>query len=129
MSKEPSRAIRFTQIYGDDIQAYLKHTVFLEKPPRSSLILSGRSSSRARCSCIPRRTTSESFSDVSERSLAEQSDSSYLRFGERVVNDIVNRTRVDCGLAGILDLETGELEDRMHSFALSETLKYAYLIL
>lgn len=45
------------------------------------------------------------------------------------MNDIVNRTRVDCGLAGILDLETGELEDRMHSFALSETLKYAYLIL
>lgn len=45
------------------------------------------------------------------------------------MRDIVNRTRVECGLAGIQDVETGELEDRMHSFALSETLKYAYLIL
>lgn len=49
-------------------------------------------------------------------------DSSYLRFGERVVHDIANRTKVPCGLAALQSVGTGEQQDRMHSFAVSETL-------
>lgn len=54
-------------------------------------------------------------------------DEYYLEVAERVLLDLVNRTWVDCGLASIENLETGKLEDRMHSFMLSETLKYLYL--
>ncbi|KAH8929213.1 glycoside hydrolase family 47 protein [Atractiella rhizophila] len=54
-------------------------------------------------------------------------DPYYLDMAERIVGDLVNRTRVECGLAGISDLTTGKLDDRMHSFALSETLKYLFL--
>ncbi|KAG0150778.1 hypothetical protein CROQUDRAFT_37750 [Cronartium quercuum f. sp. fusiforme G11] len=60
-------------------------------------------------------------------------DEFYLEMAERVLHDIINRTWVPCGLAGIKNLETGErntncaLADRMNSFVLSETLKYLYL--
>ncbi|PLW45188.1 hypothetical protein PCANC_11314 [Puccinia coronata f. sp. avenae] len=54
-------------------------------------------------------------------------DEYYLEVAERVLTDLVNRTWVDCGLASIANLITGKLEDRQHSFMLSETLKYLYL--
>ena len=40
-------------------------------------------------------------------------DDYYLRFGERMLLDIVNRTHVPCGLASIDDIRTGALSDRM----------------
>ena len=55
-------------------------------------------------------------------------DDYYLRFGERFLHDLINRTVVPCGLASIEDVTMGEHDDRMHSFVLSETLKYAYLL-
>ena len=47
---------------------------------------------------------------------------SYLDLGERIILDIVNRTKVDCGLAALANVQTGERENRMHSFVLAETL-------
>ncbi|KAF5388298.1 hypothetical protein D9615_000341 [Tricholomella constricta] len=55
-------------------------------------------------------------------------DPFYLDVGERVLFDLITRARVDCGLAGIQDLRTNKRDDRMESFALSETLKYLYLL-
>ncbi|KAG8218733.1 glycoside hydrolase family 47 protein [Butyriboletus roseoflavus] len=55
-------------------------------------------------------------------------DTYYLDIGERVLKDLVIRTKVDCGLTGIKDLRTNARDDRMESFALSETLKYLYLL-
>lgn len=50
-------------------------------------------------------------------------DSFYLDAGERMLTDIIKRSRVDCGLCGIQDLRTNKRDDRMESFALAETLK------
>lgn len=47
----------------------------------------------------------------------------YLDIGERVFNDILSRSKVDCGLASIENLLTNQRDDRMESFVLSETLK------
>ncbi|KAG6872750.1 hypothetical protein C0995_006952 [Termitomyces sp. Mi166 len=55
-------------------------------------------------------------------------DPFYLDVGERVLFDLITRSKVDCGLAGIQDLRTNKRDDRMESFALSETLKYLYLL-
>ncbi|KIJ70173.1 glycoside hydrolase family 47 protein [Hydnomerulius pinastri MD-312] len=55
-------------------------------------------------------------------------DPYYLDVGERILRDITARTKVECGLAGIKDLRTNARDDRMESFALSETLKYLYLL-
>ncbi|KAK7049598.1 hypothetical protein VNI00_005629 [Paramarasmius palmivorus] len=55
-------------------------------------------------------------------------DTFYLDVGERVLFDLITRARVDCGLAGIQDLRTNKRDDRMESFALSETLKYLFLL-
>ncbi|KAF7301339.1 alpha-1,2-Mannosidase [Mycena indigotica] len=55
-------------------------------------------------------------------------DSFYLDVGERVLFDITTRAKVPCGLTGIKDLRTNARDDRMESFALSETLKYLYLL-
>ncbi|KAB5594202.1 Alpha mannosidase-like protein [Ceratobasidium theobromae] len=55
-------------------------------------------------------------------------DTFYLDVGERVLRDLTRRAKVDCGLATISNLQTGERGDRMESFALSETLKYLYLL-
>lgn len=55
-------------------------------------------------------------------------DEFYLRVGERVLRDIRRRTITPCGFATLANVETGETEDRMESFLLSETLKYLYLL-
>ncbi|KAJ6539265.1 alpha mannosidase-like protein [Mycena capillaripes] len=55
-------------------------------------------------------------------------DPFYLDVGERVLFDITTRSKVSCGLAGIKDLRTNARDDRMESFALSETLKYLFLL-
>lgn len=52
-------------------------------------------------------------------------DPFYLDVGERVLHDIIHRAKVECGLTSISDLRTNQREDRMESFALSETLKVA----
>ncbi|QRW05174.1 glycoside hydrolase family 47 protein [Ceratobasidium sp. AG-Ba] len=55
-------------------------------------------------------------------------DPFYLDVGERVLLDLIRRAKVDCGLSTLSNVQTGEHEDRMESFALSETLKYLYLL-
>ncbi|KZS97985.1 hypothetical protein SISNIDRAFT_405596 [Sistotremastrum niveocremeum HHB9708] len=55
-------------------------------------------------------------------------DSFYLDVGERVLEDIIARAKVECGLTGILDLHNNTRDDRMESFVLSETLKYLTLL-
>lgn len=55
-------------------------------------------------------------------------DTWYLHVGEMVMKDINRRCRTDCGFAGIQNVVTGELTDRMESFFLGETTKYLYLL-
>ncbi|KAG6368164.1 hypothetical protein INS49_002365 [Diaporthe citri] len=55
-------------------------------------------------------------------------DSWYLYVGEMVMRDINRRCRTECGFAGIQNVVTGELTDRMESFFLGETTKYLYLL-
>lgn len=50
-------------------------------------------------------------------------DPFYLSVGERVLDDLKAKAKVPCGLSTISNLLTGEREDRMESFLLSETLK------
>jgi hypothetical protein len=47
----------------------------------------------------------------------------YLDIGKTVFTDLLVRTKVECGIAGVKDLWSNALEDRMESFVLSETLK------
>ncbi|GAB1518785.1 hypothetical protein RhiTH_001850 [Rhizoctonia solani] len=55
-------------------------------------------------------------------------DPFYLDVGERVLHDLIRRAKVNCGLSTLSNVQSGEHEDRMESFALSETLKYLFLI-
>lgn len=55
-------------------------------------------------------------------------DTWYLYVGEMVMEDINRRCRTECGFAGIQNVVTGELSDRMESFFLGETTKYLYLL-
>ncbi|KAG8920690.1 alpha mannosidase-like protein [Tulasnella sp. 418] len=55
-------------------------------------------------------------------------DPFYLDVGERVLNDLVRNTKTKCGFATVANLVSGERNDRMESFMLSETLKYLYLL-
>jgi hypothetical protein len=50
-------------------------------------------------------------------------DPMYLDIGKTVLSDLLLRAKVECGIAGIQDLKTNALDDRMESFVLSETLK------
>ncbi|KAF8314870.1 alpha-mannosidase [Cantharellus anzutake] len=56
-------------------------------------------------------------------------DSFYLDVGARILEDFIRRTKVPCGLATVSNVLTGAHEDRMESFALSESLKASYLYL
>lgn len=52
----------------------------------------------------------------------------YLHVGEMVLHDIERRCWQPCGWAGLEDVRTGELKDRMESFFLGETAKYLFLL-
>ena len=52
----------------------------------------------------------------------------YLHVGEMALRDIKRRCWTKCGWAGLQDVRTGELNDRMESFFLGETAKYLYLL-
>ncbi|EPS58695.1 hypothetical protein M569_16118, partial [Genlisea aurea] len=52
----------------------------------------------------------------------------YLEVGKSIVNSLNLYARVNGGFASIRDVVTMELEDHQHSFFLSETCKYLYLL-
>lgn len=52
----------------------------------------------------------------------------YLVSVLRFYQTLKNTTRAPCGFASVSDVSTGQLEDSMESFFLSETLKYLYLL-
>lgn len=52
----------------------------------------------------------------------------YLHVGEMVLRDIKRRCWTKCGWAGLRDVKTGEMIDRMESFFLGETAKYMFLL-
>jgi len=53
----------------------------------------------------------------------------YRELGATMFDAIDRATRTDAGFAALADIRTGEKKDRMHSFLLAETFKYAYLLL
>ncbi|KAJ6098666.1 hypothetical protein N7467_000201 [Penicillium canescens] len=52
----------------------------------------------------------------------------YLHVGEMVLSDLKRRCWTKCGWAGIRNVLTGELIDRMESFFIGETAKYLFLL-
>ncbi|XP_042474145.1 alpha-mannosidase I MNS5-like isoform X3 [Zingiber officinale] len=52
----------------------------------------------------------------------------YMEVGERMIDSLNFYARVDGGFASIRDVSTMQLEDHQHSFFLSETCKYLYLL-
>lgn len=52
----------------------------------------------------------------------------YLHVGEMVLRDVKRRCWTKCGWAGLRDVQTGEMIDRMESFFLGETAKYMFLL-
>lgn len=55
-------------------------------------------------------------------------DPFYLNVGYRILQDFKFRFKKECGFGGMQDLISGEPQDRMETFVLSETLKYLYLL-
>lgn len=55
-------------------------------------------------------------------------DPYYLHVGETILKDIRRRSWTPCGLAGLVDVTTGQLANRMESFFIGETVKYLYLM-
>ena len=52
----------------------------------------------------------------------------YLRAAQQMMDGLIRHTRVPGGFASIRSVATMEHEDHQHSFFLSETCKYLYLI-
>ncbi|KAI7815960.1 glycoside hydrolase, partial [Gamsiella multidivaricata] len=55
-------------------------------------------------------------------------DPFYLEVGEMILRDLQTYTKTKCGWASLRSVIDKKLEDRMESFALSETIKYLYLL-
>jgi ER degradation enhancer, mannosidase alpha-like 2 len=56
-------------------------------------------------------------------------DERWRRMGAAMWTAVDRSTRTDAGFAALADVRTRKQEDRMHSFFLAETLKYAWLVL
>ncbi len=52
----------------------------------------------------------------------------YFHVGEMILKDTKRQCWAPCGWAGLQDVRTGELADRMESFFLGETTKYLFLL-
>ncbi|KAL5212754.1 hypothetical protein ABZP36_023601 [Zizania latifolia] len=52
----------------------------------------------------------------------------YLEVGEAIIGSLNYYTKVDGGFASVKDVSTMKLEDHQHSFFLSETCKYLFLL-
>ncbi|XP_022135212.1 alpha-mannosidase I MNS5 isoform X1 [Momordica charantia] len=52
----------------------------------------------------------------------------YFEVGESIMKSLVLYTKVEGGFASVRDVTTMQLEDHQHSFFLSETCKYLYLL-
>uniref|UniRef100_A0A0E0CRA7 alpha-1,2-Mannosidase n=1 Tax=Oryza meridionalis TaxID=40149 RepID=A0A0E0CRA7_9ORYZ len=52
----------------------------------------------------------------------------YLEVGEAIIGSLNYYTKVDGGFASVRDVSTMKLEDHQHSFFLSETCKYLFLL-
>lgn len=55
-------------------------------------------------------------------------DPFYLNVGVTILESIETKFKHKCGFGGFQDVTTGEPQDRMETFILSETLKYLYLL-
>lgn len=55
-------------------------------------------------------------------------DPFYLNIGVEILESFKGRFKYECGFGGIQDVIGGEVQDRMETFVLSETLKYLYLL-
>ncbi|KAG0045884.1 alpha mannosidase-like protein [Gryganskiella cystojenkinii] len=55
-------------------------------------------------------------------------DPFYLQVGEMILRDLQSYTKTKCGWASLQSVIDKKLEDRMESFALSETFKYLFLL-
>ncbi|KAF8978196.1 alpha mannosidase-like protein [Entomortierella lignicola] len=55
-------------------------------------------------------------------------DPFYLQVGEMILRDLQKYAKTRCGWASLASVIDKKLEDRMESFALSETIKYLYLL-
>ncbi|KAF9122761.1 alpha mannosidase-like protein [Mortierella sp. 14UC] len=55
-------------------------------------------------------------------------DPFYLEVGEMILRDLEALTKTKCGWASLKSVIDRKLEDRMESFALSETFKYLFLL-
>ncbi|KAJ3106016.1 ER degradation-enhancing alpha-mannosidase-like protein 2 [Phlyctochytrium planicorne] len=55
-------------------------------------------------------------------------DPNILKLGMEFVDRLNNKTRTKFGFANVADVRTLDLEDKMESFFLAETLKYLYLL-
>ncbi|CAR29100.1 hypothetical protein ZYGR_0Z00210 [Zygosaccharomyces rouxii] len=55
-------------------------------------------------------------------------DPFYLNVGVAILESLQTRFKHECGFGGFQDVTTGEPQDRMETFILSETLKYLYLL-
>ncbi|QHS73841.1 alpha-1,2-mannosidase MNL1 [Saccharomyces paradoxus] len=55
-------------------------------------------------------------------------DPFYLNIGVHLLKDLKQRFKSNCGFAGFQNVITGELQDRMETYVLSETVKYLYLL-
>ena len=52
----------------------------------------------------------------------------YLRMGELMIGDILEKCRTEAGYAAMKDVRKLTLTDSMESFFFAETLKYAFLL-
>jgi mannosidase alpha-like ER degradation enhancer 2 len=48
--------------------------------------------------------------------------------GRMMIDSVLHHTRVEAGFASLASVVTRDRSDRMESFFLAETLKYAYLL-
>lgn len=55
-------------------------------------------------------------------------DPMYLQIGARILKLLQTKFKAKCGFRGIQDIRTGQYQNRMETFVMSETLKYLILL-
>ncbi|CUS24927.1 LAQU0S22e00276g1_1 [Lachancea quebecensis] len=123
---------------GDLEDAKMKHLMFLKLwntygalPERWEFQpqdLTGESPQELSCVPLPWYPLRPEFIESTYFLYRATKDVFYLKVAWTILEDLKALYKTPCGFAGLQNVVSGERQDRMETFVLSETLKYLYLI-
>ncbi|KAG0006969.1 alpha mannosidase-like protein [Modicella reniformis] len=116
------------QVLGGDLESAIKNHLYYYNIWRRFQAIPERFDFVQQTVTIPNYPLRPEFIESNYFLYRATKDPFYLQVGEMVLRDLQTYAKTKCGWASLRSVIDKKHEDRMESFALSETMKYLYLL-